>query len=142
MWMGTKNCMIINKCADLTGGDEAGSGSQDKDWPAIDQIMENARKASQFLKALSHETRLLLLCLLVQGERSVTDLETILELRQPAVSQQLARLRLDGLVTTRRDGKVIYYKIANEDIKRAIEVVNEVFGKDTRERESILNRRN
>lgn len=140
--MRTPNCMTTKKCADLAGGNETGSGSQDEDWPAIDKIMENARKASQFLKALSHETRLLLLCLLVQGERSVTDLETILELRQPAVSQQLARLRLDGLVTTRRDGKVIYYKIANEDIKRAIEVVNEVFGKDKPERESLLNRRN
>ena len=70
------------------------------------------------------------LCLLAEGERSVTDLENILELRQPAVSQQLARLRLDGLVSTRRDGKVIYYSIANEDIRRAIMLVYEVFCKD------------
>ncbi len=133
--------MTNEKCASLTDGAEPGRGPQDEDWPAIDKIMENARKASQFLKALSHETRLLLLCLLSEGERSVTDLETILELRQPAVSQQLARLRLDGLVTRRRDGKVIYYNIANDDIRRAIEVVNEVFGGNKGDRESILARK-
>ncbi len=126
--------MTTEKGASLGDGDETERGSQGENWPSIDEVMENARNASQFLKALSHETRLLLLCLLSQGECSVTDLETILELRQPAVSQQLARLRLDGLVTTRRDGKVIYYKIANADITRAIEVVNEVFGKDKKDR--------
>jgi DNA-binding transcriptional ArsR family regulator len=130
MRMGSPNCMTAEKCGGLNGGTETECSSQDGNWPATDKVMENAQKASQFLKALSHETRLLLLCLLSQGERSVTDLETILELRQPAVSQQLARLRLDGLVTTRRDGKVIYYNIANGDIKRAIEAVNEVFCKD------------
>jgi DNA-binding transcriptional ArsR family regulator len=55
--------------------------------------MQKARTASDFLKALSHESRLLLLCLLAERERSVTDLETILALRQPTVSQHLARLR-------------------------------------------------
>ncbi len=98
--------------------------------PDVDTMMRNAHEASHFLKALSHETRLVLLCLLSDGERSVTDLENILELRQPAVSQQLARLRLDGLVSTRRDGKIIYYTIANEDIKRAIMLVYEVFCKE------------
>ncbi len=126
--------MTTEKGPSLADGDETKRGSQGENWPAIDKVMENARNASQFLKALSHETRLLLLCLLSRGECSVTDLETILELRQPAVSQQLARLRLDGLVTTRRDGKIIYYKIANADIKRAIEVVNEVFSKDKKDR--------
>ncbi len=93
----------------------------------LDQLMRNAREASDFLKALSHESRLLLLCLLAEGERSVTELETILSLRQPTVSQQLARLRFDGMVTTRRDGKVIYYSLANENVRQVISVIYEIF---------------
>ena len=89
--------------------------------------MRNARKASDFLKALSHENRLLLLCLLAEGERSVTELENILSLRQPTVSQQLARLRLDDLVTTRRDGKTIYYSLANDDVRRVISVIYDMY---------------
>ncbi len=99
------------------------------DSPKLDDMMRNARLATDFLKALSHETRLLLLCLLSEGERSVTDLENTLSLRQPTISQQLARLRLDGLVTTRRDGKTVYYSIADEDIKRVIALLYEIFCK-------------
>lgn len=93
----------------------------------LDQLMRKARKASDFLKALSHENRLLLLCLLAEKERSVSDLENILSLRQPTVSQQLARLRLDGLVDTRRDGKTIYYSLANEDVRQVISVIYGIF---------------
>lgn len=95
--------------------------------PELDRLMRNARKASDFLKALSHENRLLLLCLLAERERSVTELENILSLRQPTVSQQLARLRLDDLVTTRRDGKTIYYSLANDDVRRVISVIYDIY---------------
>ena len=95
--------------------------------PELDQLMRKARKASNFLKALSHENRLLLLCLLAERERSVTELENILSLRQSAVSQQLARLRYDGMVDTRRDGKTIYYSLANDDVRRVISVVYDIF---------------
>lgn len=95
--------------------------------PELDQLMRKARKASNFLKALSHENRLLLLCLLAEGERSVTELENILSMRQSAVSQQLARLRYDGMVDTRRDGKTIYYSLANEDVRQVISVVYDIF---------------
>lgn len=97
--------------------------------PQLDRMVHNARLASEFLKALSHETRLLLLCLLSEKERSVTDLENCLSLRQATVSQQLGRLRLDGLVTTRRDGKTVYYSIADDDIKRVIALLYEIFCK-------------
>jgi DNA-binding transcriptional ArsR family regulator len=93
----------------------------------LEQLMRNAREASDFLKALSHESRLLLLCLLAEKERSVGELENILSLRQPTVSQQLARLRFDDLVTTRRDGKTIYYSIANENVRRVISVIYDIF---------------
>lgn len=92
--------------------------------------MQKARTASDFLKALSHESRLLLLCLIAERERSVTDLETILALRQPTVSQQLARLRTDELVKTRRDGKTMYYSLANEDVRRIIELIYDIFCRD------------
>ncbi|MEC9402149.1 MAG: metalloregulator ArsR/SmtB family transcription factor, partial [Pseudomonadota bacterium] len=60
----------------------------------LDLLMEQARKASDLLKALSHEVRLVILCLLSEGEKSVSELEEILTMPQAAVSQQLARLRL------------------------------------------------
>ncbi|MCA3633007.1 MAG: helix-turn-helix transcriptional regulator [Methylobacterium sp.] len=93
----------------------------------LDMLMSKARKASDFLKALSHENRLLLLCLLAERERSVSELEQILSLRQPTVSQQLARLRLDGLVSTRREGKSILYSLADEDVRRVITVLYSIF---------------
>jgi DNA-binding transcriptional ArsR family regulator len=93
----------------------------------VDGMLHNAKVTSDFLKALSHETRLLLLCILAEGERSVTDLENALSIRQPTISQQLGRLRLDGLVKARRDGKTIYYSIADDDIKRMIVLLYEVF---------------
>lgn len=95
--------------------------------PELDEILDNAKDASDFLKALAHESRLMILCILAEGEKSVTELEAILSLRQPTVSQQLARLRMDNLVTTRRDGKTVYYKIGNESVGKIIEAVYDIF---------------
>jgi DNA-binding transcriptional ArsR family regulator len=86
-----------------------------------------ARQASGFLKALSNQSRLLILCQLGEGEKSVSELEGLLEMRQPALSQQLARLRADRLVETRRAGKMIYYRLASEEARRAIELLYELF---------------
>ena len=72
-----------------------------------------AEETASFLKALSHEGRLMILCHLASGERSVSELEGLLGQRQAAVSQQLARLRLEGLVATRRAGKAIHYSISD-----------------------------
>jgi DNA-binding transcriptional ArsR family regulator len=99
--------------------------------PQLRRMMTNAQSASDFLKALAHENRLLLLCLLSERERSVTELEQFLALRQPTVSQQLARLRLDGLVTTRRDGKAIYYSVADEKTRQFIRLIYDTFCKAT-----------
>jgi DNA-binding transcriptional ArsR family regulator len=95
--------------------------------PRLERLMKSARKASDLLKALSHENRLLLLCILAEKERSVSELEQILSLRQPLVSQQLARLRYDNLVTTRRDGKTVFYSIADDDVRRVIGVIYDIF---------------
>ncbi|MFT6075202.1 MAG: DNA-binding transcriptional ArsR family regulator [Yoonia sp.] len=93
----------------------------------LDKMMQNAQRASNFLKAISHEGRLMILCHLVTGEKSVTELEELLSARQAAVSQQLSRLRLEGLVTPRRDGKVIYYSLTDDRPKQIMEVVYDLF---------------
>lgn len=82
--------------------------------PALKDMKQNARDAANFLKAMAHENRLMILCYLSVQERSVTELENLLELNQATVSQQLARLRLEGLVEARRDGRAIYYSLADE----------------------------
>ena len=93
----------------------------------LDKIMDNAVLAANFLKAIGHEGRLLILCHLATGEKSVTELESLLSTRQSAVSQQLSRLRLEGLVTPRRDGKVIYYRLTDERSRRIIDIVYDLF---------------
>lgn len=91
------------------------------------EMMDSARDASAFLKALAHEGRLMILCHLVNGEKSVTELEQLLESRQAAVSQQLARLRLEGLVDNRRDGKAIYYRIADQRVEQMVTMIHDMF---------------
>ena len=93
----------------------------------MDRIVTKAEIASNFLKAVSHEGRLLILCHLVSGEKSVTELEELRSARQAAVSQQLSRLRLEGLVVPRRDGKAIYYSLADDRPRRILELVYELF---------------
>jgi DNA-binding transcriptional ArsR family regulator len=90
--------------------------------PKVDvrRMAPRAREASEFLKALAHESRLMILCDLLHGEKSVAELESLLARRQSTVSQQLARLRLEGLVAARRDGKTIYYSIASDKARSII----------------------
>jgi DNA-binding transcriptional ArsR family regulator len=98
-----------------------------RDTVDVERMAANAREATEFLKALAHESRLLILCDLLDGEKSVGELESFLDLRQSTVSQQLARLRLEGLVAARRDGKTIYYSIANEKVRAVISVLYNAF---------------
>lgn len=93
----------------------------------LDDMMSSAKEATDFLKALAHEGRLAILCRLSEGECTVTELEQLLSARQAAVSQQLARLRLEGLVNARRDGKTIHYTIADERVKNMIAVLYDMF---------------
>jgi DNA-binding transcriptional ArsR family regulator len=90
-------------------------------------MLRNARRAADTLKALGHESRLLILCLLAEKGRSVAELEELLTMRQPAVSQQLARLRADRLVNARRDGKAIYYSIASPEVLQIIRTLYELY---------------
>lgn len=104
--------------------------SEDVTEEEIDRMVENATLAAEFLKALGQESRLLILCHLLTGEKSVTEIEQLLSARQAAVSQQLARLRLQGLVKTRRAGKAIFYSLTDDRPRQIIEVVYEMFCKD------------
>ena len=87
----------------------------------------HVEEAATLLKALSHEGRLMILCHLAGGEKSVTELEELLGQRQAAVSQQLARLRLEGLVSTRRQGKTIFYAIGNARVAALLGTLPELF---------------
>ncbi len=93
----------------------------------MERLANSATEAAQLLKAVSHEGRLMILCYLANGERSVTELEQLLHARQAAVSQQLARLRLEGLVSTRRDGKTIWYRLSDPRTVRILELVYDMF---------------
>lgn len=93
----------------------------------ITALVKNAQDAADFLKILSHEGRLMILCHLVDGEKSVAELEKLLAVRQPTVSQMLARLRLEGVVETRRDGKAIYYSLVDDRARQLIEIIYDMF---------------
>lgn len=88
---------------------------------------QKSQAAAAFLKALAHEGRLMILCHLNTGEKSVTELEVLLSQRQAAVSQQLARLRSEGLVQHRRDGKAIYYSLSDGKVKQTIALLYDMF---------------
>lgn len=97
-------------------------------------MVDNAGHASDFLKALAHEGRLTILCILAEGEKSVTELEELLSIRQAALSQQLARLRANGLVSTRRNGKMIYYNLASDEAQVVINAMYDMFCHKKRKR--------
>lgn len=87
-------------------------------------------EAANIFKTLGHEGRLLILCHLAQGEKTVNELEGILDARQSAVSQQLARLRMEGLVTARRDGKTICYSLKDPRIGELLRCYGRIFAGD------------
>jgi ArsR family transcriptional regulator len=93
----------------------------------LDDMVQSASAAATFLKAISHEGRLMILCHLATGEKTVTELEALLSARQAAVSQQLSRLRAEGLVTPRREGKAIHYRLTDRRAIRILDTVHELF---------------
>lgn len=89
----------------------------------LKKLAESSREASRFLKVFANENRLMILCILSEGEYSVTELEQLLAIRQPTLSQQLSRLREDKLVRTRRDGKSIYYSLNSNQVREVMDVI-------------------
>ena len=95
-------------------------------YPASDMQLY-ASDAAGLMKALGNESRLMILCVLAEGERSVSDLNTIVPLSQSALSQQLARLRQQGLVKTRRESQTIFYSLADGPADRIITLLHEIY---------------
>lgn len=93
----------------------------------LEKLHESARQASELLKALSNEHRLMILCNLLEGERSVGELQALIGLSQSALSQHLARLRQDRLVSTRREAQTIYYSTHGEAARRIIAVLYDLY---------------
>lgn len=93
----------------------------------IMRMRQAAGNAGSLLKVLANEDRLLLLCQMVDGEKCVSDLEEMLDIRQPTLSQQLGVLRNEGVVETRRDGKRIYYRLASEEVLHLLNVLYGMF---------------
>lgn len=91
------------------------------------ELEANARLASALLKAMGNERRLLILCHLASGEKSVSELERLVELSQSALSQHLARLRRDGLVATRRSAQMIYYSLTGPEARAIMETLYRLY---------------
>lgn len=92
------------------------------------RLIEQATEVAALLKTLSHSYRLLVACELTEGERSVTALEAATGVPQPHLSRDLSRLRAEGLVKARREGKNVYYSLADRRLERLIAALCAAFG--------------
>ncbi|MCV2403011.1 metalloregulator ArsR/SmtB family transcription factor [Marinomonas sp. C2222] len=97
------------------------------DMPTMEDMLQQSSQAASFLKALSNESRLLILCYLLDGELSVSALNDKVPLSQSALSQHLAVLRKDKLVETRRESQTIYYRIEDERVRTLIATLHTLF---------------
>jgi DNA-binding transcriptional ArsR family regulator len=93
----------------------------------VSEMRDRAAEAERFLKSIGNGHRLLILCSLADGEKSVRELERLLEMRQPHLSQHLTRLRGDGLVKTRRDSRTVFYSLGSEPAERVIGLLYDLF---------------
>ena len=91
--------------------------------PALEVLQERAEDAAALLASMANAKRLLVLCQLVEGERSVGDLAATAGLSQSALSQHLGKMRLQGLVRTRRDAQTIFYSLASDEVRAVLETL-------------------
>lgn len=95
--------------------------------PSLDKLKNKAPEVAEFLRLFANGNRLILLCHIAQKERSVTDIQNDLGIKQPGLSQQLAELRQSGLVKTRRDSRLIYYSIADDKVGAIMDLLYSLF---------------
>jgi DNA-binding transcriptional ArsR family regulator len=95
--------------------------------PETAEMVANAGEAADFLKKFAHPSRLMVVCALVDGERSVRDLEDTLGIRQPGLSQQLAELRDAGFIVGRKESKSVYYRLADGRVSEFISTMHRLF---------------
>ena len=93
----------------------------------LEQMAESAGRASSLMKTLGHKDRLMILCQLSAGEKSVGEIADLLEIAQSPLSQHLSRMRKEGLVDTRREAQTIYYSLASGEAARIVELLYELF---------------
>ena len=97
----------------------------------IKQMAATADKVADLMKMLSNKHRLMILCQLVESEKSVGQLAKLLGVREPAMSQQLATLRREGLIRPRREAQTIKYALARDDVRRLIGFLYDTYCRDT-----------
>ncbi len=96
--------------------------------PTEQERLEGAQEAAQFLKTMSNDSRMLILCRLIEkGEMSVSELEADLEYRQSKLSQHLTLLRTERLVAARRDGKNVFYSVISKEVEKTVELMHGLF---------------
>ena len=93
----------------------------------LKQMARSADRASSLMKTLGHKDRLMILCQLADGEKSVGQIARLLEISQSPLSQHLSRMRKEGLVDTRREAQTIYYSLKSGEASRIVEVLYELF---------------
>lgn len=98
----------------------------------INDVKAKSAEAAAFLKSMANDRRLVVLCELVEGERTVGELEAVAGLSQSALSQHLAKLREAGIVKTRREAQTIHYSLANAGVKRLIGVLYDLYCRPAR----------
>lgn len=123
----TTSTSALSTTTNSTGTSKSANVADFAPKDLAEQMQQASMQASQLLKSLSHPDRLLLLCQLTQGEYCVSELEGLVGVGQPSLSQQLGILRKDELVTTRREGKQIYYSIASDDALSVLQLLYERF---------------
>ncbi len=101
--------------------------SQTRENGSAVEMREHAAEAAGIMKALGNESRLMILCLLAEGERSVGELNDVIPLSQSALSQQLARLRQQGLVATRRESQTVYYRLSDGPADKIIHLLHDIY---------------
>lgn len=119
--MALKNQKVIEKPHSLEQR-AANAAVLDLDW-----MRSQAAQVVSLLKVIGNPDRLLLLCQMLQGEYAVGELEALLDIQQPTLSQQLGVLRNEGLVSTRRDGKYIYYRVSHPHVQVILEVLHQLY---------------
>jgi ArsR family transcriptional regulator len=93
----------------------------------LEQMARSATRASSLMKTLGHKDRLMILCHLANGEKSVGQIADLLEISQSPLSQHLSRMRKEGLVDTRREAQTIFYSLKSGEASRIVEVLYELF---------------
>jgi DNA-binding transcriptional ArsR family regulator len=117
----------FEKFSEWSGKEANGIAMTDSTTIDARKMANAAQKASELMKTLGHKDRLMVLCHLASGEKSVGELASLLDIPQSPLSQHLARMRKESLVSTRREAQTIYYSISSGKAGRMVELMHELY---------------